>query len=137
MDVTQSSAGAAFISELEPFRKAQGKTLTAVLRRDYGEGEELTLAFGSERLLLRCDEVRDAVQIKFGGIELVDDIDDLTADAPWSRFIGKEFFWGWLTINPQGFADGVLLSFDGVVPELGLNVVASTFEVLEIRHVAS
>ena len=58
---------------------------------------------------------------------------DLTTDPAWSRFIGKELSTGWLMQNQQGYADGALLSFDGVVPEVGLNVVAA-FEVLEIRQ---
>ena len=119
---------------LKPFLEAQGRQLTAVLSNDTGEGEDLILAFGAEALIFRCNEDSDAITVSFEAIPELEDADDLTASSAWSRFIGKEFSTGWLTLNQQGYTDGALLSFDGVVPEVGLNVVAAAFEVLEIRQ---
>ena len=119
---------------LKPFLQAQGRQLTAVLGNDTGEGEEIILAFSAEGLVFRCNEDSDAISVSFEAITALEGADDLTAEPTWSRFIGKEFSTGWLTLNQQGYTDGALLSFDGVVPEVGLNVVAAAFEVLEIRQ---
>ncbi len=134
MNDAQRMAGTGFLEELLPFHQAQGHQLTAVLSADTEDGEQILLAFGTEGLIFSCNGDTDTVAVRFGPLGSVDDAEDLTADGAWSRFIGKEFFWGWLMLNQQGYADGVLLSFDGVVPEIGLNVVASEFEVLEIRQ---
>ncbi len=50
----------------------------------------------------------------------------------WQQFIGKPFSWGWVTINQQGYCDGVLLSFDDVNPAVCLAVVASSIEICSI-----
>ena len=121
-------------TNLQPFLQAQGMQLTAVLSNDTGEGEEILLAFGAEGLVFHCNEDSDAITVTFEPLPELEDADDLTADPAWSRFIGKELSTGWLMQNQQGYADGALLSFDGVVPEIGLNVVAAAFEVLEIRQ---
>jgi hypothetical protein len=119
---------------LEPFHQAQGQQLTAVLSSDSEEGEEILLAFGTHALVFACDADEDILQLRWESISEIEDAEDLTTDVAWSRFVGKDFFWGWLTLNQRGEFDGALLSFDGVVPEVGLNVVAGEFEVLEIRQ---
>jgi len=45
---------------------------------------------------------------------------------PWSDFIGKTFGWGWIIINQQDALDGILLSFDGITPQVMLIVMASS-----------
>lgn len=129
--------GEALRDILQPFHDARGKVLTAVLQDEVANAESLMLIFGSECLTLQCDPDLDTVAVSFGAIALSKDTEDLTGSAAWSRFIGKEFCWGWLTVNQQGYTDGVLLSFDGVVPEVGVSVVASSFETLEIRQSAA
>jgi len=134
MNDAQKVAGIALHDEMQPFHQAQGRQLTAVLSNDTGEGEEILLAFGADALIFRCYEDSDTIAVTFEPIPDLEDADDLTTDPAWSRFIGKEFFCGWLMQNQQGYTDGALLSFDGVVPEIGLNVVAAAFEVLEVRQ---
>ncbi len=51
---------------------------------------------------------------------------DASHSAPWSDFIGKRFGWGWVIINQQDALDGILLSFDGITPQLMLIVMASS-----------
>lgn len=51
---------------------------------------------------------------------------------PWSNFLGRPIGWGWVTINQQGYLDGVLLSFSGVVPEILITVLASRLQVMGI-----
>lgn len=120
---------------LEPFHASQQKLLTAVLHRDTDEGETIFLVFDRAALCLKSDPEFDRVTVGYGPLDDVDDCDELTADTPWSRFIGKPFFWGWLTVNQQGFVDGVLVSFDGVLPEVGVSVVASSLETVLITRV--
>ncbi len=119
---------------LQPFEQAQGRTLTAVLCSDSDEGEEIILAFASDGLTFACGAETDALMLSWGGIGELEEAEDLTADPAWSRLIGKELSSGWLTLNQRGHVDGALLSFDGVVPEIGLNVVAGAFEILDIRQ---
>lgn len=127
------SAGEALIPVFAAFHAAQHKVLTAVLNDEQEDGERLLLVFGAESLYLLCDPEMDVLDVAFGPAEASGEAIDLTADPAWSRFIGKEFFCGWFTINQQGYTDGVLLSFDGVVPEIGVNVIASSLETLELK----
>jgi len=54
------------------------------------------------------------------------------ASAPWKKFLGKELGWTWVAVNQQGYCDSVMLSFDGIVPTILLNVVASSIKVCTI-----
>ncbi len=120
---------------LEPFQACGQKQLTAVLHGDAEDGEVLLLVFGNDALSLKSDPDQDTLVVVFGPVGDTGDLDDLTGDAPWSRFIGKPFFWGWLTVNQQGYTDGALISFDGVIPEVGVNVVASSLEIVLLTRV--
>ena len=62
---------------------------------------------------------------------------DVSSNEPWVNFIGKVFGWGWITLNQQGYCDGVLLSFEQVVfPEVALNVIASSIKVGVVTKVS-
>jgi hypothetical protein len=54
--------------------------------------------------------------------------EDTGHSEPWRRFIGEVFGWGWITINQQDALDGILLSFDGITPQVMLNVMASSIK---------
>jgi hypothetical protein len=58
---------------------------------------------------------------------------DVSARDPWNRFLGKRFGWGWITINQQGYSDGLLLAFDSIIPSLVLNVAASEIMIGKIE----
>lgn len=47
----------------------------------------------------------------------------------WKSVIGKSFGWGWITINQQGYCDGLLISFEGTHPQLLLTGMASSLAV--------
>ena len=58
---------------------------------------------------------------------------DASRQEPWAGFIGKPFSWGWITMNQQGYCDGLLLSFGEIIfPQLVFNVMASSIEVGKI-----
>jgi hypothetical protein len=63
---------------------------------------------------------------------------DVSNLHPWSKFIGKKFGWGWVTINQQGYCDGLLLSFGSIIPDIVLNVSASevTVGLIEMSFVS-
>jgi hypothetical protein len=56
-------------------------------------------------------------------------------ERPWSSLSGKPFGWGWATVNQQGYCDGILLSFAGIEPQVCLNVVASSINVLSVSKI--
>jgi hypothetical protein len=51
---------------------------------------------------------------------------------PWNGFVGKECGWTWFAWNQQGYLDSVLVSFDGVEPNVLLQTIASSVEVFLI-----
>lgn len=78
------------------------------------------------RVELEFDTADLSVQTQHGGGE------EISNRQPWSDVIGKQFGWGWVTVNQQGYLDGVLLSLNGIVPEILINVVASEIKVRKI-----
>jgi hypothetical protein len=57
-------------------------------------------------------------------------------DQFWSAFIGVPFGWGWITVNQQGYCDGMLLSFGGIAPQVVMNVKASSITLGRISMMA-
>ena len=53
---------------------------------------------------------------------------DANRSEVWKSFIEKPLGWGWVTVNQQGYVDGILLSFGGLTPQVILNVIASSIE---------
>jgi hypothetical protein len=99
----------------------------------YTEGslDRLILDFGQISLIIVADENDDTIDItiadspdphSIGGV-------DGSSLKPWNSFIGKRFGWGWVTVNQQGYRDGLLLSFESIVPQIVLNVIASSIKV--------
>ena len=61
---------------------------------------------------------------------------DVSSEEPWGHFLGRTFGWGWVTVNQQGYSDGVMLSFEEVVfPEVVVNVIASSLTVGRVSRV--
>jgi len=103
-----------------------------------GSTSELVLDFGAVSLVVIADENDDSIGI--AGAETVTLCNaGRTCGShlePWSRLIGKPFGWGWVTVNQQGYCDGLLLSFGGIVPQVSLNVVASSIKVATVAQCA-
>jgi hypothetical protein len=55
--------------------------------------------------------------------------DDASQLPEWKDLIAVPFGWGWVTVNQQGYCDGLLLSFGGIVPQVVLSIVASSIVV--------
>jgi Family of unknown function (DUF6334) len=129
----------ALLDAFHAFAPEKPEVLRAVYRVA-GEGEEnetLALDFTTKRLVFTADPDDDTIRLgceplPAGGSDAAQRIDGA---APWNSLLGREFGWGWVTINQQGYCDGVLLSFDGIVPTLLLTVAASALSVAQITPV--
>lgn len=117
--------------ETEPLRGIYEKTAD-------GCREALVFAFAEKALVIEANPEDDTVQIacKDNITEQVAGLTPISRHSPLGKWIGKRFGWGWITINQQGYRDGVLLSFGDRVfpPALLLEVSASSIGIHEISE---
>jgi hypothetical protein len=59
---------------------------------------------------------------------------DVSESVFWKESVGQPFGWGWVTVNQQGYCDGLLISFGGMEPQIIANVIASS---IRLRRVGS
>lgn len=137
MTTVKTRAAEALAPMLSAFHAIDGRPLKAV-RKIYTEGslDKLVLDFGTMSLIVVADRNDDSIDIAVTDMPDVRNTDGVDGShlEPWNKFIGKPFGWGWITINQQGYSDGLLLSFGDVVPQLILNVIASSLKVSVIRR---
>ena len=106
----------------------------------YAEGclNSIILDFGGMALLLAADASDDTMNLSV--VKCAESTKtgytNVTKSTFWSNFVGKPFGWGWLTVNQQGYRDGALLSFGGIIPQVMLNVVASSIKTSTIQDPA-
>jgi hypothetical protein len=95
---------------------------------------ELILQWDGGYLLFRADIDTDSLEVEFqeGGLAPTRKNRSLRSASPWNEYIGKECGWTWLAINQQGYCDSALFSFDGIVPCVLLNVMASSINVFSV-----
>jgi hypothetical protein len=92
--------------------------------------DQIALEFDSRFLVIRCNASDDTIDLSIPEEFL--DANSVGHLEPWSELIGKRFGWGWVTINQQGYLDGVLLSFDGITPTLLIMAIASSLHIRRI-----
>jgi hypothetical protein len=96
--------------------------------------EKIMLKFETEALVIKAVADDDSVQLfRVPNGELAQLLQH--AEPPpcvFAKYVGQEFGWGWIAVNQQNYLDGVLLSFNGIVPNLLLNVIASSLHVFEV-----
>ena len=99
----------------------------------YTEGslDKLIFNFGQISLIVTADENDDSIDIAAAGTTEPPHVVgvDKSQLHPWNNIIGKPFGWGWVTVNQQGYCDGLLLGFGGIFPQIVLNVIASSIKV--------
>lgn len=119
---------------LSNFRQIDGYVIRAVWHiREDGCLVQVILVFDRLRLTIEAQAEDDTVAIRTEELVSVPRAGvDVSDSQPWCSFMGKPFGWGWATVNQQGYCDGVLLSFDGITPQLMLNVVASSIYELKL-----
>ncbi|MBI3658547.1 MAG: hypothetical protein HY232_19250 [Acidobacteria bacterium] len=139
MTTVKTRAARALSPLLSVFHSISGQPLQAVWQI-YTEGslDRLILDFGSSSLVVIADENDDSIDCKISDATDLHKAGSVDAShlAPWNSFVGKSFGWGWVTINQQGYCDGLLLSFEGIIPQLALNVMASSIKVGMIARVS-
>ena len=96
-----------------------------------GSVDRLILDFNSTSLVISANEDDDSIECSAVNAPFVDEGCrlDVSDREPWKNFIGSSFGWGWVTVNQQGYCDGLLLSFEGIAPQVVLNVIASSLKV--------
>ncbi|HKT10307.1 MAG TPA: DUF6334 family protein [Terriglobia bacterium] len=133
-------AAEALAPMLSTFHSITGKPLVSVWQcRMEGSLDRVVLDFDGASLVILADENDDSIDLTLSNESDRRSVGDVDASGldPWRSFIGMSFGWGWVTVNQQGYCDGVLLSFGGIFPQIALNVVASSIKVAAITGVAS
>jgi len=132
MTTTKTRTAEELARMLSGFHSMESRALHAVWKV-YTEAslDRLILDFGLVSLIIVADENDDSIDITVA--ETVDMSSTGGVDGsnlePWKSLIGESFGWGWVTVNQQGYCDGLLLSFGGIVPQLLINVIASSIKV--------
>ncbi len=135
MTTTKNGVAEALTPMLSAFHSIGDASLQGVWQF-YSDGslDKVVLDFGAVSLIIVADENDDSID--FTVTNRCDVRGAGTVDGrhrePWSGLIGKPFGWGWIIVNQQGYCDGLLLSFAGIVPQLLLNVIASSIKVSAI-----
>lgn len=119
---------------LSNFHEVNDQQLKGVqyIYRD-GSLESVVLEFDKCFQALAADENDDTIDLSVVRTNL-HDVQSISGNHldVWEKFIGKRFGWGWVTVNQQGYCDGVLLSFEGIVPQIAVSVVASSIKIAMI-----
>src|SRR6202165_1968360 len=94
-------------------------------REVYQSIDRLILVFSRKLLVFEVDEDDDTVSVYAKRATALDKhgLRQKSRVGIWPHFIGKPFGWGWVTVNQQGYCDGVLLSFKGINPNVSLEVM--------------
>jgi hypothetical protein len=132
MTTAKTMAAEALFPMLSAFHAISGHPLQAVWQiHTEGSLDKLVFDFGSNALIVSADESDDSIELSVSAVADSHEAGSVNVShrEPWSGFIGTSFGWGWLTVNQQGYCDGLLLSFGGIVPQIVLNVIASTIKV--------
>jgi hypothetical protein len=96
--------------------------------------DEVVLDFGDSCLRIGVDINTDTLVLRFRSMPFrpTKRWVSLRSAEPWKKCDGKECGWTWLAVNQQGYLDTVLISFDGIVPTVMLQAIASSVEVFTI-----
>jgi hypothetical protein len=132
------AAGSALSPVLDRFHAVDGQLLTSV-SQVYEDGWliRILLTFDQKTLTIAAQAEDDSVELSVTDSAQKTPADDVSDKQPWASFIKQPFGWGWLTINQQGYCDGVLLSFRGIRPQLVLTVEASSLTVGTVSRLQS
>lgn len=123
-------AAEALFPLLTVFQEIDGARLDGVTQLGSdGAVLEIRLHVGSRFLGIKAVEEDDTIDLFLGGDQGVARGEAVDHLQPWSNLLGKQIGWGWVMVNQQGYLDGILLSFGGVVPDLLIAVVASSLQV--------
>lgn len=94
--------------------------------------EALWLIFERRTLLIQANEDDDTITVAAGETMGADKCIDLSSSSFWEDFLGQPFGWGWVATNQQGYRDALLLSFGGIIPQVMLEVIATSMKLHRI-----
>ncbi|AFL87135.1 hypothetical protein Terro_3100 [Terriglobus roseus DSM 18391] len=118
---------------LDAFHSIEGQRLSKVLwRSGQDEPEAIWLVFEKGTLLIQVNEEDDTISVNAGATLKADECVDLSSSDLWQGFVGQPFGWSWVATNQQGYRDVVLLGFDGITPQVMLEVMASSIKIHRI-----
>ena len=132
MTTVKTRAAEALAPILSAFHAIGDQSLRAVWQVEtYGSVDRLVLDFGRVSLSVVADENDDSIDIAVEDTAGLRNARGTNVShlGPWDHLVGKGFGWGWVTVNQQGYCDGLMLSFGGIVPQIVLNVIASSIKV--------
>jgi Family of unknown function (DUF6334) len=131
MDAWRVATAKALDPVLAEVLSLNGLPLVAVKQLvDEGCVDSIRLDFGSVCLVIKANPEDDSIDTR---VESPCDYEvtgwiDVSDHHPWRDYTGKSFGWGWVTVNQQGYWDGLLLGFENAVPQIVLNVAASSIK---------
>lgn len=120
------------------FHEANGLPLRAIhTRQPNGSVDQISLDFSSKTLIIRADADDDTIEFWISKLDERDAMgwQDQSQGSLWNTFLGQTFGWGWVTINQQGYCDGILISFYDIVPKLSINVAASSLHISTLTSI--
>lgn len=100
----------------------------------HGCRDELVLDLGDSFLRFGVDIDTDTITSRFEPcpFRAKKSYKSIGSSRPWKTWLGKQCGWTWLAVNQQGYLDSVLMSFDGIEPNVLLQTIASSIEVFTI-----
>lgn len=127
------TVGKALYAKLSAFQETNGSLLREVRQAwAHGNLERVVLDFGAGVLIVDAEAHDDSINFRCEEANCSTDAQLGTSGGFWQDFIGRTFGWGWITVNQQGYCDGLLLSFDGIEPQVSMSVVASSIKLRRI-----
>ena len=137
-DIVKTRVAEALSPMLDVFHSI-GEAPLHLVRYVYAEGclERIVLSFGRTSLVALADEDDDTIVLwtaSTESLEISAEVDMRLATTLWEPFVGKQFGWGYVVVNQQGYCDGLLLGFADIRPKVFLQVVASSIEVRSISE---
>ena len=132
MPTPKTREARALSAMLSAFQAITGQRLQHVWQmHTEGSLHRFIFDFDSVSLIVTADEDDDSIHVEVAGSPDANRAGCAEAShlEPWKAFIGRSFGWGWVTVNQRGYCDGLLLSFEGIVPDVMLNVIASSIKI--------
>lgn len=90
--------------------------------------ESIILVFEEKTLKINAAGADDSIhfQIIDNDNLRIDLLTNVSRTDPWTDIIGKEFVYGWVAVNHQGYLDSLMISFEDIFPKIIFNVVGSS-----------
>jgi Family of unknown function (DUF6334) len=132
MSVTSENTSVLF-PRLSIFQSISNLPLISISEKSSeGHLEEMVLDFGETCLIVTANEEEDSLEMRAAQQPDTSGFVNVSKSEPWTRFVGKKFGWGWLTINQMGSWDGLVLGFEAAAPQVMLHVMNSSIRVCVI-----